>query len=213
MPDGGLGVRTDRVPRWVRIWERTPFLDRRAQVWMWHHGGFELEPAPGFDVPDEGWSTPAPLTSTATYAFRAGSLRARWYELRQRLAFLHVRLEPGGWSMLVLPTAALGAVVGWAAGELVLGALLAAGLVVLAVGVAWVFDRRAHWRDWATYGFGDEAAVRQVAEQLTAEGVVVTAEPPEPWDDRLEPTWRLRYRLRDHRRVEAAVTAHHRIES
>ena len=36
-PDGGtpdmLGM-----PRWLRVWYRTPFLDRRAHVYMWQHG-------------------------------------------------------------------------------------------------------------------------------------------------------------------------------
>ncbi|MBI2709231.1 MAG: hypothetical protein HYX34_05995 [Actinobacteria bacterium] len=44
-PSGGL-ERLEDVPRWVRVWSRTPFVDRWANAWMWRHGGFDVEPPP-----------------------------------------------------------------------------------------------------------------------------------------------------------------------
>lgn len=44
-PPPGITPRTDRM-RWpVRLWARTPVLDRFAYAWMWSHGGFDVEPA------------------------------------------------------------------------------------------------------------------------------------------------------------------------
>jgi hypothetical protein len=43
-PGHGLSPRLDRVPRWVRIWFGTPFIDRFAYAWMWHHGGWDVIP-------------------------------------------------------------------------------------------------------------------------------------------------------------------------
>ena len=43
-PDHGVSPRLDRVPRWVRLWFRTPLLDRWAYAWMWHHGALEMVP-------------------------------------------------------------------------------------------------------------------------------------------------------------------------
>lgn len=43
-PDHRLTPRLDRVPRWVRIWFKTPFLDRLAYAWMWNHGGWDIVP-------------------------------------------------------------------------------------------------------------------------------------------------------------------------
>lgn len=48
-PPGGLQPRFDRVPRWVHWWYRTPFVDRFAHSWMWHHGGWDVLPAPHSD--------------------------------------------------------------------------------------------------------------------------------------------------------------------
>jgi hypothetical protein len=46
-PEGhGLHPRLSEVPTWVRLWYWTPFLDRYAHVWMWHHGGWEITPHP-----------------------------------------------------------------------------------------------------------------------------------------------------------------------
>jgi len=33
------------MPLWLKVWYRTPFLDRRAHVWMWHHGYWWVPPA------------------------------------------------------------------------------------------------------------------------------------------------------------------------
>jgi hypothetical protein len=30
------------MPRWVRLWYRTPFIDRYAYEWMWWHGGWSV---------------------------------------------------------------------------------------------------------------------------------------------------------------------------
>jgi hypothetical protein len=47
IPEGhGLHPRLGDVPVWVRLWYRTPFVDRWAHVWMWHHGGWEIRPHP-----------------------------------------------------------------------------------------------------------------------------------------------------------------------
>jgi hypothetical protein len=43
-PEHGLSSRLDRVPRWVRVWYKTPFVDRYAHSWMWHHGGWDIIP-------------------------------------------------------------------------------------------------------------------------------------------------------------------------
>ena len=51
-PDHGLEPRLDRVPPWVRIWFRTPFIDRLAYAWMWAHGGWDILP-PVEDGPEE----------------------------------------------------------------------------------------------------------------------------------------------------------------
>jgi hypothetical protein len=43
-PTGGGQPRLDRVPRWVRAWYHTPFVDRYAHAWMWRHGGWDILP-------------------------------------------------------------------------------------------------------------------------------------------------------------------------
>src|SRR3954462_11380213 len=40
------------MPRWLRAWYQTPFLDRRAHVYMWRHGFWWVEP-PNRDAPDD----------------------------------------------------------------------------------------------------------------------------------------------------------------
>ncbi|MGW5364974.1 hypothetical protein [Actinopolymorpha pittospori] len=47
-PPHGMRPRLDRAPRWVRIWYHTPFLDRYAHEWLWHHGGWDVIP-PGIE--------------------------------------------------------------------------------------------------------------------------------------------------------------------
>jgi hypothetical protein len=43
-PPDGLRIRLDRVPLWVRLWYRTPIVDRHAHSWMWEHGGWDVLP-------------------------------------------------------------------------------------------------------------------------------------------------------------------------
>lgn len=43
-PEHGLLPRMDRFPWWVRLWYRTPVLDRFAYAWMWDHGGWDVVP-------------------------------------------------------------------------------------------------------------------------------------------------------------------------
>jgi hypothetical protein len=40
----GIEPRLDRIPRWVRVWYRTPLIDRWAYAWMWKHGGWDVAP-------------------------------------------------------------------------------------------------------------------------------------------------------------------------
>ena len=47
VPSSGAVPRADLMPPWVRIWYRTPFVDRFAHTWMWSHGGWEVAPPPG----------------------------------------------------------------------------------------------------------------------------------------------------------------------
>ena len=44
VPPDGLRPRLDRVSLWVRLWYRTPFVDRYAHAWMWAHGGWNVLP-------------------------------------------------------------------------------------------------------------------------------------------------------------------------
>ena len=51
-PPSGLRARPNRVPIWVRVGYHTPFVDRLAYEWMWHHGGFDvLPPGPSREAP------------------------------------------------------------------------------------------------------------------------------------------------------------------
>lgn len=198
VPDAGAAERTDRMPRWVRVWARTPFADRSAYVWMWHHGGFDVDPAPGFDVPDDGWSTPSPLASTSTL-YSHSSARGRLMLIRERVGFQMVRLEPGGWLVLVVPGAALGLVVGWVAGwgpwrSAVVGAVVIAGVV----SVAWVFDRRAYRRFPLSMGFGgmDAVMAHRLADRVRAEGIAVEIKAPD-----FDRDWRIVVAQKHERRV------------
>jgi hypothetical protein len=51
-PAGGLRPRLERVPRPVRFWYLMPFIDRYAYVWMWRHGGWDVDAPPGATGPD-----------------------------------------------------------------------------------------------------------------------------------------------------------------
>jgi hypothetical protein len=49
LPPGGATARTDRVPVWLRILYRTPFVDRYAHEWMWFRGGWDVAPPDDLD--------------------------------------------------------------------------------------------------------------------------------------------------------------------
>lgn len=42
LPEHGASPNLQAVPRWVRVWFRTPFIDRFAYEWMWWHGGWSV---------------------------------------------------------------------------------------------------------------------------------------------------------------------------
>lgn len=42
LPEHGAHANLRALPRWVRIWYRTPFIDRYAHEWMWWHGGWSV---------------------------------------------------------------------------------------------------------------------------------------------------------------------------
>jgi hypothetical protein len=43
-PPAGVRERLDRVPVLVRLWYKTPIVDRFAYSWMWEHGGWDVLP-------------------------------------------------------------------------------------------------------------------------------------------------------------------------
>jgi hypothetical protein len=64
VPPGGAVPRVDLMPRWVRLWYRTPFIDRFAHAWMWKRGGWEVLPPPGSSGrPLEGYGPPRSRSS------------------------------------------------------------------------------------------------------------------------------------------------------
>lgn len=42
LPDDGAVPNLRSMPRWVRAWYWTPFVDRYAYEWMWWHGGWSV---------------------------------------------------------------------------------------------------------------------------------------------------------------------------
>ena len=42
LPEYGASPNLRAVPRWVRVWFRTPLIDRYAYEWMWWHGGWSV---------------------------------------------------------------------------------------------------------------------------------------------------------------------------
>jgi hypothetical protein len=41
----GMRPRTEAMPLWLKAWYRTPFLDRSAHEYMWHHGYWAVPPS------------------------------------------------------------------------------------------------------------------------------------------------------------------------
>lgn len=60
LPEHGASPNLRAMPRWVRVWFRTPFIDRYAHEWMWWHGGWAVlvpgDPPPR--PPDDGVREP-----------------------------------------------------------------------------------------------------------------------------------------------------------
>jgi hypothetical protein len=59
-PEGGATPRPDRMPMWLRIAYRSPFLDRVAYSWMWLRGGWDVLPPGGVVTSDMIVSDPPP---------------------------------------------------------------------------------------------------------------------------------------------------------
>lgn len=47
VPPSGAYPRPDLMGRWVRLWYKSPFVDRYARSWLWRHGGFDVLPPNG----------------------------------------------------------------------------------------------------------------------------------------------------------------------
>jgi hypothetical protein len=76
VPPTGASARLDRMPRWVRILYWTPWVDRYAHVWMWSHGGWDVEPPDDLGPAAAAalvWSGPAPQPRAQGPASRAWS--------------------------------------------------------------------------------------------------------------------------------------------
>ena len=88
------------MPFWLKVWYRTPFLDRGAYVWMWHHGYWWVPPA--LDWKDHG-------RSHVMRPYRRSWMRARVLRLRRPS-----RLQFGiRWSWWIrIPAFVLAAVIG-----------------------------------------------------------------------------------------------------
>ena len=80
LPEQGAWPLLRPMPWWVRIWYRTPFIDRYAYEWMWWHGGWAvLEPEDNPPQDDDGNAgdreprTPRPVTGGGTAARSLGA--------------------------------------------------------------------------------------------------------------------------------------------
>jgi len=79
LPEHGAVPNLRAVPRWVRVWYRTPLLDRYAYEWMWWHGGWNVltpgepppPPPPSSDVREP--RRPRPVTSGGGIELRPDS--------------------------------------------------------------------------------------------------------------------------------------------
>jgi hypothetical protein len=75
----GMVPRLGRMPWWVRVWYRTPFLDRQARRWMWSHGGFDVLPS-SVALPRQ--PQPPPASSNAFIELPLTDERVRLAEMR-----------------------------------------------------------------------------------------------------------------------------------
>jgi hypothetical protein len=96
----GPRPRTEAMPEWVRIWYRLPLLDRRARVYMWHHGYWAVPPT--LDWKDHG-------RSHVVRPYRRSWMRTRILGFRRRSRFeFGIR-----WSWWIrIPAYVLAAVIG-----------------------------------------------------------------------------------------------------
>jgi len=77
----GMRPRSAAMPLWVRVWRQLPLLDRRAHVYMWHHGYWS--------VPQSiDWVPPSPddpsSSGTPLIPYRSSKLSVRLHMLRFR---------------------------------------------------------------------------------------------------------------------------------
>ena len=102
----GARPRTEVMPLWVRIWFRTPFLDRRARVYMWHHGFWAVPPTVDWEDFGPG-SVGRPLRRSRIGALRLRVARRRkWHFGIRWSAIIHI--------LVCLVTALVGAFIwGW----------------------------------------------------------------------------------------------------
>jgi hypothetical protein len=54
LPEHGAMPMLAAVPWWVRVWYRTPLIDRYAHEWMWWHGGWAVLVPGAAPPPDAG---------------------------------------------------------------------------------------------------------------------------------------------------------------
>jgi hypothetical protein len=64
VPESGAAPRPDRMPVWLRVAYRVPFLNRFAHEWMWWRGGWDVVPRGGSITPDMIVSDPPPGSIT-----------------------------------------------------------------------------------------------------------------------------------------------------
>ena len=145
-----------------------PVADRWAHVYYWRHGGFDVVPAPGFDVSEGGWSTPAPMHERPVSGPRA------WW------GWDVISNPVGNWLVLAVPGALLGLLAAWLVGASAwLGAVAGAALVLVGVALTVAAGHLADRKVLVTMGFGrmDQDAAEGLAARLRAEGIGAHAEP------------------------------------
>jgi len=103
----GLRARTDAMPRWLTLWYRTPLLDRKARVYMWHHGFWAVPPT-------LDWTPSSSDPEEAGSSYLSPTLPRSWLGHRVR-QFRHRSRRQFGiqWSWWIrIPLYALAAVIG-----------------------------------------------------------------------------------------------------